>query len=159
MAIQSQPEHKHTEDAPRSKKDERTKRKSAVGDKSSDVELGNLAQALRAKTFLLDHCNVYALADYLQVSELKVLAASKFRAEAAKHWSHPDFYEAIQAIYGTNISSDRLLRDIVVEILRENKELLDRFEFQDLISQLDLSFELLMSVHKNEGWRNKVYQF
>ncbi|KAL5867590.1 hypothetical protein ACKVWM_011610 [Pyricularia oryzae] len=150
--IESAPEYADEELARSNKKGKKKKDKSAAGYKNSDVESSDLAQPLRNETYLLDHCHVYALADYLQVSELKGLAASKFRTEVEKQWYHPDFFEAIQAIYGTSTRNDRLLRDIVVEILRKKKDLLDRFEYQNLISELDLAFELLMSVHKAGGW-------
>ncbi|KAG7104124.1 flavin-containing monoamine oxidase A [Verticillium longisporum] len=110
------------------------------------------AQALQGETNLLDHCNVYALAEYCQIIELKVLAASKFRSEAEKHWMHPDFFEAIQAVYRTSARNDRLLRDIVVDILHGHKELLDQYEYQEIISQLDVSFELLIKLHQREEW-------
>ncbi|KAH6661560.1 hypothetical protein EV126DRAFT_447497 [Verticillium dahliae] len=110
------------------------------------------APAPQGETNLLDHCNVYALAEYCQIIELKVLAASKFRSEAEKHWMHPDFFEAIQAVYRTSARNDRLLRDIVVDILHGHKELLDRYEYQEIISQLDVSFELLMKLHQREEW-------
>ncbi|KAI6386647.1 hypothetical protein MCOR23_011341 [Pyricularia oryzae] len=111
----------------------------------------SLAESLLDKTFLLTHCHVYALAEYLQVGDLKGLAARKFRTEAEKHWNHPDFFEAVQEVYRTSVRSDRLLRDIVVDVMKQRKELLDRFEYQDVVSQLDLSFELLMAV-KTRGW-------
>ena len=79
------------------------------------------------------------------------MAAGKFRAEAEKHWNHPDFFEAVQEVYRTSVRSDRLLRDIVVDVMKQRNELLDRFEYQDVVSQLDLSFELLMAV-KTRGW-------
>ncbi|TLS22468.1 uncharacterized protein PpBr36_09905 [Pyricularia pennisetigena] len=120
-------------------------------DRNPDLEPSNLAESLREKTFLLTHCYVYALAEYLQVNELKVLAASKFRGEAEKHWNHPDFFEAVQEVYRTSVRNDRLLRDIVVEVMKKHGDLLNRFEYQDVVSQLDLSFELLMAV-KTEGW-------
>lgn len=91
------------------------------------------------------------MAEYLQVDDLKGLAARKFRAEAEKHWNHPDFFEAVQEVYRTSVRSDRLLRDIVVDVMKQRNELLDRFEYQDVVSQLDLSFELLMAV-KTRGW-------
>ncbi|RXG48980.1 hypothetical protein VDGE_04671 [Verticillium dahliae] len=117
-----------------------------------DAMFSNGMQALQGETNLLDHCNVYALAEYCQTIELKVLAASKFRSEAEKHWMHPDFFEAIQAVYRTSTRNDRLLRDIVVDILHGHKELLDRYEYQEIISQLDVSFELLMKLHQREEW-------
>ncbi|KAM0326966.1 hypothetical protein ACHAQA_006087 [Verticillium albo-atrum] len=121
-------------------------------DESAASERGSLVHALQGETFLLDHCSVYSLAEYFQVNELKVLAASKFRSEAEKHWNHPDFFEAIQDVYRTSARNDRLLRDIVVDVLIRHKELLDRHEYQGVVSQLDLSFELLMAVHKAGRW-------
>ncbi|KAH6663134.1 BTB/POZ protein [Verticillium dahliae] len=88
------------------------------------------APAPQGETNLLDHCNVYALAEYCQIIELK----------------------AIQAVYRTSARNDRLLRDIVVDILHGHKELLDRYEYQEIISQLDVSFELLMKLHQREEW-------
>ncbi|KAL2756662.1 hypothetical protein ACRALDRAFT_1075540 [Sodiomyces alcalophilus JCM 7366] len=115
-----------------------------------EPEPDSLVRALQGETFLLDHCRVYALAEYVQVSELKVLAASKFRAEAKKHWNHPDFFEAIQEVYRTSARNDRLLRDVVVDTIMERKELLGRHEYQEIISQLDLSFDLLMAMCKEQ---------
>ncbi|KAH8836259.1 hypothetical protein MCOR01_011777 [Pyricularia oryzae] len=43
------------------------------------------------------------LAEYLQVGDLKGLAARKFRTEAEKHWNHPDFFEAVQEVYRTSV--------------------------------------------------------
>ncbi|KAM0283255.1 hypothetical protein ACHAQH_002549 [Verticillium albo-atrum] len=119
---------------------------------NSELNPGELAQALHGKTFLLEHCHVYALAEYFQVDELKTLAASKFLTEAEKHWNHPDFFEAIQEVYRTSARNDRILRGMVVDVLYKHKELLGHHEYQVVISQLDLSFELLMAVHRGGGW-------
>ncbi|TLD04245.1 uncharacterized protein PgNI_12175 [Pyricularia grisea] len=116
-----------------------------------DSEPISLAESLLDKTFLLTHCHVYALAEYLQIGNLKVLAAGKFRAEAEKQWNHPNFFEAVQEVYRTSVRSDRLLRDIVIDIIKRRNELLDRFKYQDVVSQFDLVFELLMAV-KTRGW-------
>ncbi|KAH8847091.1 hypothetical protein MCOR27_009213 [Pyricularia oryzae] len=78
----------------------------------------NLTESLFDKTFLLTHYHVYALAEYLQIGDLKGLAARKFRTEAEKHWNHPDFFEAVQEVYRTSVRSDKLLRDIVVNIIK-----------------------------------------
>lgn len=106
----------------------------------------------RENTFLLQHCRVYALADMCQVDDLKSLAASKFKVEVQKQWNHPDFFEAIQEIYTTTLPTDRELRDIVVEVLKRHKQLLDNEDYKKMVSQLDLAFELLMAVHKQSGW-------
>ncbi|KAL5923345.1 hypothetical protein ACKVV1_003397 [Pyricularia oryzae] len=116
-----------------------------------NLELINFAKSLLNKTFLLTHYHVYALAEYLQIEEFKGLAARKFRAEAEKHWNHPDFFEAMQEVYRISVRNNRLLRDIVVNIVKKRKKLLDRFEYQDIISQFNLAFELLMAV-KTSGW-------
>ncbi|KAH6686404.1 BTB/POZ protein [Plectosphaerella plurivora] len=111
-----------------------------------------LGPAKKNETSLLDHCRVYALADYTQVQELKALAASKFKTEVEVRWDHPEFFEAIQEVYQTSTKQDRGLRDIVVDVLSNHKELLDIQDYQDLVSRLDLSFELLIAVQKANGW-------
>ncbi|KAG7101744.1 flavin-containing monoamine oxidase A [Verticillium longisporum] len=149
----------HSAMSTRHNKNRSKKEKSAVNYGSeaslsapSTEESLSAAQALQGETNLLDHCNVYALAEYCQIIELKVLAASKFRSEAEKHWMHPDFFEAIQDVYRTSARNDRLLRDIVVDVLHGHKGLLDRHEYQEIISQLDVSFELLMRLHQRQEW-------
>ncbi|KAI6514818.1 hypothetical protein MCOR10_008444 [Pyricularia oryzae] len=143
----------------KSKKGKKMKKKSNLGvleEPAGPSNAGPEPQSINPavslnKTFLLTHCRVYALAEYLQVAELKVLAARKFRAEAEKYWNHQDFFEAVQEVYLTSARGDKLLRDIVVSVMKRHEELLDRFEYQEVVSQLDLAFELLMAV-KTNGW-------
>ena len=79
------------------------------------------------------------------------MAAGKFRAEAEKHWNHPDFFEAVQEVYRTSVRSDKLLRNIVVNIIKQRKKLLNRFKYQNIINQFNLVFKLFIAV-KIRGW-------
>jgi hypothetical protein len=85
-----------------------------------------------------------------------VLAASKFRTEAEEHWNHHDFFEAIQEVYRISVPRDRLLREIVVDVIHKHKGLLDRHEYQKIVSRNDLSFKLLVAVQR-AGVESPVY--
>ncbi|TLS30361.1 hypothetical protein PpBr36_02306 [Pyricularia pennisetigena] len=110
----------------------------------------SFAESLFNKAFLFTHCHVYVLAEYLQIGDFKVLAAGKFRAEAEKRWNYPNFFETVQEVYRTSVRSDRLLRDVVVNVMKRRKELLDRFKYQDVVSQFNLVFKLFIAVKTRE---------
>ncbi|KAH6686623.1 hypothetical protein F5X68DRAFT_240053 [Plectosphaerella plurivora] len=97
---------------------------------------------------LSHHCRLYALADFCQMEGLKMLAVSNFRKEAEIHWNDPDFFEAIQFVYAATVSSDRTLRDAVVDVMMKHPTLLDRQEFKDLLKEIDLAHEMLLKIHE-----------
>lgn len=111
----------------------------------------SFTESLFDKTFFFTHCRVYVLAKYLQIDEFKNLAARKFRAEAEKHWNHPDFFEAMQKVYRTSVRSDKFLRDIVVNVMKKRQKLLNWFEYQDIINQFNLVLKFFIAVKIN-GW-------
>ncbi|KAM5526659.1 BTB/POZ domain-containing protein [Fusarium oxysporum f. sp. phaseoli] len=71
------------------------------------------------------YAKVYALGEKFGIKDLKGLALDKFHAEAEHYWQSDDFLHAIQEVYNSTIDEDRLLRDIVVEVVNAHLELLD----------------------------------
>lgn len=51
-----------------------------------------------------------------------------------------DFLHAIQEVYKPTIDEDRLLQDIVVEVVNAHLELLDQSRWQESIKKLGLCF-------------------
>lgn len=85
-----------------------------------------------------------ALGGKYSIDNLKGFALHKFQAEARHHWHSDESLHAIREVYTSTIDEDLALRDVVVEVVHEHRELLDRLRWQDLIKGLSLCFDLLM---------------
>ncbi|PVH79555.1 hypothetical protein DL98DRAFT_630958 [Cadophora sp. DSE1049] len=66
---------------------------------------------------------------------LKILAKKKFEKAATSCWNNPLFSAAAKKLWDNTVSSDRMLRDVIAGICRNQiRALLDRGEFRDLLS-------------------------
>lgn len=92
------------------------------------------------------------LADFCQVDGLKALAIIKFKAAAIKFWSHIEFFEAAQRIFGFAISESVQLRKIMINVFMNHRLLLENSGFQELAKSSALAFELLMEIQKDDRW-------
>ncbi|KAF5007467.1 hypothetical protein FDECE_6205, partial [Fusarium decemcellulare] len=79
------------------------------------------------------HAKVYALAEKYAIEDLKAVALDKFRTEAKQHWQSQDFVDVIQEVYISTVEHDRSLRDVLVDVICQHMELLDRPSFQDAV--------------------------
>ena len=90
---------------------------------------------------------MYALGEKYVVPDLCNFALSRLRKEARWSWSMPCFGDAIKFAYQTTPSSDRRLRDILVEASSENvKTLLQENEwFRELMREVpDFGIDLVI---------------
>jgi hypothetical protein len=94
------------------------------------------------------HASVYSIAEKYGIPGLKALALDKFEKEASVHWGTTDFLDAIQEVYTMTVDHDRGMRDAVVKVISSHMELLDRVQVQEVVKNLDLSFDLLMKMRK-----------
>ncbi|KAH7371886.1 hypothetical protein BKA64DRAFT_689686 [Cadophora sp. MPI-SDFR-AT-0126] len=94
---------------------------------------------------LLFNVKVYIMADIYDLPGLKTLAKKKFEKAATICWNTPLFTAAAKKLWENTVSSDRMLRDVIVNICRNHiQALLDRGEFRDLLrARGDLCLDVL----------------
>lgn len=97
------------------------------------------------KAGLVFHAEMYSLADKYNIRGMKVLAQDHFRIRAEGNCRVKEFPTAIQIVYKTTVDEDRGLRDVVVDIISMNMDLLDEPEIREAIKDTaNLAFELLV---------------
>ena len=97
------------------------------------------------KAGLVFHAEMYSLADKYNIRGMKVLAQDHFQDRANGNCRVKEFPTAIRTVYKTTVDEDRGLRDVVVDIISMNTDLLDRPEIKEAVKDTaDLAFELLM---------------
>ena len=97
------------------------------------------------KAGLVFHAEMYSLADKYNIRGMKVLAQDYFQDRADGNCRAKEFPTAIRTIYKTTVDEDRGLRDVVVNIISMNMDLLDGPEVKEAIKDTaNLAFELLM---------------
>ncbi|RYP43542.1 hypothetical protein DL768_009876 [Monosporascus sp. mg162] len=94
----------------------------------------------RRKKKLLPRSEKYA------ISSLKLLAAKKFTLECELWWNHRDFIHAAREVYSSTLDHDRGLRDVVVQTIREHRELLHSGEVKSVLRDTLLAYDLLMAI-------------
>ncbi|GKT52608.1 uncharacterized protein ColSpa_12789 [Colletotrichum spaethianum] len=107
---------------------------------------------------ILLHAKAYAIAEKYAIDDLKSLARTKFETTAQRSWDTDDFLDAIDEAYTSTLDSDRGLRDIVLKVFAEHKELLDREQVKVLLRKLgSLTYDLVMYYHQkgksDVGWQ------
>jgi len=99
------------------------------------------------------NADMYILADKYDLQQLKDLSASKYQKIAPSSWDSPGFHKSVQTVYENTMDSDRLLRDIIVNVACDQVNgLLGRREFVDLLrSNGELSTDILeLIVHDKQ---------
>ena len=105
---------------------------------------------MTTRTSPLTHARMYAIADFYGVCGLKELASKKFRDAVGEHWNSDDFAKAIQVVYTTTIAGDRELRQVVMDVLMNHMELLDKPDIEAVMRELpDLAFDVLKVLREN----------
>jgi hypothetical protein len=118
-------------------------------DDGSDEEMGeDLDEESDTETHLVLHTKVYALAEKYDIPSLKQLAKRKFEMEMACYFDSPDFAEAIEEVYCSTIDSDRGLRDVVLEALKNHPQLANTGDVYTVIERTpSLKCELFKVAH------------
>jgi hypothetical protein len=98
------------------------------------------------KTQLNIHAQMYALADKYGIHDLKDFARVRFAETALHDWNDSGFPLAVQTVYSSTPNNDHGLRDVVVATLSKHRELMDKFEVESLVKEVNgLAFGLLKS--------------
>ena len=87
---------------------------------------------------MIFNANTYAAAEFYDVQHLKRLASRKFKIATENGWQRESalFAKAIAVVYETTPDSDRVLREIVLDISSENlNQLLECSEFRNVLSE------------------------
>ncbi len=85
-------------------------------------------------TSLLVNAKLYIIAEKYEIQALKELACTKYQQVLPETWNTSVFAESARLVYDNTVETDRMLRDIIVEVASNNaKTLLDRGEFVDLL--------------------------
>lgn len=71
------------------------------------------------KNPLIVHASMYALADKYLSEPLASCAHTKFKSCLNDHWDSVDFIEAVQIVYRSTPDSNRGLRDVILQALRD----------------------------------------
>ncbi|KAK0609750.1 hypothetical protein B0T17DRAFT_512582 [Bombardia bombarda] len=98
---------------------------------------------------LTTHARVFAIAEYLVIPGLKVLAVKKFREEVQKSWNSDDFFEAMEVVYTSTGEDVREMRDAIVDAIHSHQELLDSVRVKhSLRNNPPLTFDVLMRLRQ-----------
>ncbi|OAA56675.1 BTB/POZ fold protein [Niveomyces insectorum RCEF 264] len=100
---------------------------------------------------LLLHAKMYVLGERYEIQGLKDLARSKFESVVSSPWDTAAMFAAAQEVYQETPSSDRELRDVIVEeLLRNSGILYDAAQENNLKNQSDLMYDLVVYLAKND---------
>jgi hypothetical protein len=83
----------------------------------------------------MNHLHVYALADMLDVPDLKALVTKKLQAQLEKQWSN--LAEVLKEAYSITNTRDKEIRDVLVALAVENlDELLKKEDFTGALHEV-----------------------
>jgi hypothetical protein len=96
----------------------------------------------------LKHPRVYALADMLDIPDLKRLAKKKLEAQLEKEFVAADFYGTVKEVYATTNARDEDFRNLLIEVTKNNLAALkENKEFREVILELgEFSGQLVMAM-------------
>jgi hypothetical protein len=96
------------------------------------------------------HMHVYALADMLDVPDLKLAAMKKLQSQLEKNWVAESFSEIVKEVYSTTNTRDKEIRDLVISsALAHLVELCQVEGFKEVLNEFgEFSGVLVMSGNK-----------
>jgi len=99
---------------------------------------------------LLTNTKIYIIADKFHISGLKLAAKEKYQEAGIAEWNHPSFSESLKLMYENTLPTDRLLKEVAIEVAAKHvKELLDREEFASLCKESgEIAFDVLQASFK-----------
>jgi hypothetical protein len=98
-------------------------------------------------TALLINTQVFIIADKYDIQDLKQLAREKYEDVVPHTWDSSSFVASLKLIYEETLESDRLLKDVAVNMAGQHmKKLVDREEFVDLCKNNGvIAFDVMMA--------------
>lgn len=119
--------------------------------KQPEIKYGLLEGSEDRKSNLVIHARLYAIGEKYGIPGLKALTLSKFKKETTSFWNTSDFICAAEEVYTSTVEQDRGMRDAVVSTIALHPTLLDQEQVQDIVKNLELSFDLLMKLWKGKN--------
>jgi hypothetical protein len=113
---------------------------------------------------LVTDVNAYVAADFYVVPFLKTLVAAKFKDHLTSLWNSDNFPVAVETIYTETVSTDRALRDLVLDTIIKHASVLlgpsisctstALTSVMDRVAELgkDLSIRMLSEVSAQDRW-------
>jgi len=97
------------------------------------------------KDRLLINTKVYIIADKFDIPGLKLAAKEKYQEAKLIEWNCPSFFESLKLMYENTLATDRLLKEVAIEVVAKHvKELVDREEFGSLCKESgEIAFDVL----------------
>jgi uncharacterized Ntn-hydrolase superfamily protein len=118
------------------------------GDSSSSTtsDSHTISTLSTAKSCLIEHAKVFAMAVKYQAEGLRELAAVKFKAAASTHWEHKDLPSAITIVYTSTTDDVLELHQVVEDVLHDHFDALQgREELAEIVrSTTGLAYSLLV---------------
>ena len=112
------------------------------------------------KAGLVFHAKMYSLADKYNIRGMKTFAKDHFQIRAKGSCRVEEFPTAIRTVYKTTVDEDRGLRDVVVDVISMNVDLLDRPEIKEVVKDTaNLAFELLMKSRNPKTGPKQTFDF
>jgi len=96
------------------------------------------------------HMHVYALADMLDVPDLKLAAVKKLQSQLEKNWVAESFSEIVKEVFSTTNTRDKEIRDLIISsALAHLAELCGVEDFKEILNEFgEFSGGLVMSGNK-----------
>lgn len=92
--------------------------------------------ALERVSPMLFDVSVYSIADKYDIPALRIRAKEKFAAAVRTCWQMDDFPSVIAEVYGSTPSSNRSLRDTVIDVTQKHiKALMEKGEFVRVLKE------------------------
>jgi hypothetical protein len=102
---------------------------------------------------MMIHSKMYEIGDKYDVSGLKELSPEKFHRGCAKYWNDDYFAHAAHHTFTTTMDHDTGLRKVVVKVIAQHMELLNKPEVIALLHEFNgLATGILDLRAKELGW-------
>jgi hypothetical protein len=116
------------------------------------VSPSNPAAAFSAEQLML-HVEMALLADKFDIEGLHDLATAKYRRACERFWDTPEFEETAEFVVGNGDGRLNTLRSVVVKILVDHKELIEKEKIEELLkSREGFAYEVLKR-RRDLGWK------
>lgn len=100
----------------------------------------------KAEGGLVLHAKVYNVSRKLGIESLQALALQKFEGESEEQWASEGFVKAaseVSAVLSGSEVEEGKIRDIVLNVVSEHRELINKDGMESVIRGMDLSYDLL----------------
>ncbi|KAF8541486.1 BTB/POZ protein [Trichophaea hybrida] len=107
----------------------------------------------------ISHVQVHALADMLDVPNLKLIAMEKLKSQFEDHWVAASFSEIIKETYSMTNVRDKEIRDLIVTTAAKHLDELRKLEeFKELLGEIgEFSGGLVMSMDMGQSKLDPKY--